>query len=100
MARSFAGHAFALSTLLSAASAGTFVSFAANGSKSCSADTPLSCQNTTAVEDLCCFNSPGGQLLQTQFWDTDPVTGPEDSWTIHGLWCVQEYMLDLTHTDA
>ncbi|KAI9743788.1 MAG: ribonuclease T2-like [Claussenomyces sp. TS43310] len=34
----------------------------------------LSCQNTTAVSDLCCFNAPGGQLLQTQFWDTDPST--------------------------
>jgi hypothetical protein len=30
----------------------------------------LSCQNTTTVADLCCFNAPGGQLLQTQFWDT------------------------------
>jgi hypothetical protein len=30
----------------------------------------LSCQNTTVVTDLCCFNAPGGQLLQTQFWDT------------------------------
>lgn len=59
---------------------------AAQGSLACSADTPLSCQNTTAVEDLCCFNSPGGALLLTQFWDTDPVTGPDDSWTIHGLW--------------
>lgn len=46
----------------------------------------LSCQNTTVVTNLCCFNAPGGQLLQTQFWDTDPVTGPTDSWTIHGLW--------------
>ncbi|KAF2174776.1 ribonuclease T2 [Zopfia rhizophila CBS 207.26] len=46
----------------------------------------LSCHNTTAVENLCCFNAPGGQLLQTQFWDTEPATGPEDSWTIHGLW--------------
>ncbi|EME78020.1 uncharacterized protein MYCFIDRAFT_168568 [Pseudocercospora fijiensis CIRAD86] len=46
----------------------------------------LSCQNTSAVSDLCCFNSPGGALLQTQFWDTDPVVGPSDSWTIHGLW--------------
>jgi ribonuclease T2 len=46
----------------------------------------LSCHNTTAVADLCCFNAPGGQLLQTQFWDTDPATGPDDSWTIHGLW--------------
>ncbi|EHL02874.1 putative Ribonuclease T2-like protein [Glarea lozoyensis 74030] len=27
-----------------------------------------------------------GQLLQTQFWDTAPSTGPADSWTLHGLW--------------
>ncbi|KFY39121.1 hypothetical protein V495_06143 [Pseudogymnoascus sp. VKM F-4514 (FW-929)] len=46
----------------------------------------LSCHNTTAVADLCCFNAPGGQLLLTQFWDTDPSTGPADAWTIHGLW--------------
>lgn len=46
----------------------------------------LSCHNTTAVSNLCCFNAPGGSLLQTQFWDTNPVTGPSDSWTIHGLW--------------
>ncbi|KAH9828594.1 putative RNase T2 family protein [Teratosphaeria destructans] len=46
----------------------------------------LSCHNTSAVENLCCFNYPGGALLQTQFWDTHPVTGPADSWTIHGLW--------------
>ncbi|KAK0102031.1 ribonuclease T2-like [Cadophora gregata f. sp. sojae] len=46
----------------------------------------LSCQNTTAVEDLCCFNSPGGQLLLTEFWDTAPSTGPNNSWTIHGIW--------------
>jgi ribonuclease T2 len=61
----------------------------------------LSCQNTTIVSDLCCFNAPGGQLLQPQFWDTckpwkptiillahllAPSTGPPDSWTIHGLW--------------
>ena len=52
----------------------------------CPANGQISCQNTTVVENLCCFNAPGGQLLQTQFWDTDPVTGPDDSWTIHGLW--------------
>lgn len=46
----------------------------------------LSCHNTTMVDNLCCFNAPGGSLLQTQFWDTHPATGPEDSWTIHGLW--------------
>lgn len=55
-------------------------------SLSCSADAPLSCQNTTAYENTCCFNYPGGQILLTQFWDTNPPTGPEDSWTIHGLW--------------
>lgn len=48
----------------------------------------LSCQNTTAVQDSCCFNAPGGQLLQTQFWDTNPPTGPDNSWTVHGLWFV------------
>lgn len=46
----------------------------------------LSCHNSSAVENLCCLNSPGGTLLQTQFWDTDPASGPRDSWTIHGLW--------------
>lgn len=60
----------------------------AGTSKSCSADGALSCQNTTVQTDLCCFNAPGGQLLMTQFWDTQPVTGPVDSWTMHGLWYV------------
>ncbi|MCJ1454343.1 ribonuclease T2-like [Mycoblastus sanguinarius] len=49
-------------------------------------DFPLSCTNTSAVPNTCCFNYPGGELLQTQFWDTDPATGPANSWTIHGLW--------------
>ena len=54
---------------------------------SSSCPTPeLSCHNTTAQANLCCFNSPGGALLQTQFWDTNPPTGPSDSWTLHGLW--------------
>lgn len=48
----------------------------------------ISCQNTSVVEDLCCFNAPGGQMLQTQFWDTSPPTGPSDAWTMHGLWYV------------
>lgn len=46
----------------------------------------LSCHNSTVVENLCCFNYPGGQFLLTSFWDTNPVVGPSDSWTIHGLW--------------
>ncbi len=53
--------------------------------KTCS-NPQLSCQNPSAVADLCCFNAPGGQILQTQFWDTNPSTGPSNSWTIHGLW--------------
>lgn len=47
----------------------------ARGPQSCDSDIPMSCHNTTVVEDTCCF-IPQGQLLQTQFWDTDPVTGP------------------------
>ncbi|PCH34006.1 ribonuclease T2 [Wolfiporia cocos MD-104 SS10] len=51
-----------------------------------------SCENTTAVTDTCCTPSPGGQVLQAQFWDT--YTGresygqllPKGSWGIHGLW--------------
>ncbi|KAI3318061.1 ribonuclease T2 [Xylariaceae sp. AK1471] len=41
---------------------------------------------SSASVSSCCVNKPGGQFLQTQFWDTDPVTGPSNSWTIHGLW--------------
>lgn len=46
----------------------------------------LSCHNTTIQSNTCCFNSPGGQFTQTQFWDASPATGPSNSWTIHGLW--------------
>ncbi|KAI9734089.1 MAG: ribonuclease T2-like [Claussenomyces sp. TS43310] len=53
---------------------------------SCPADGPTSCHNSTTSDDTCCFIYPGGQLLQTQFWDTSPAIGPSDSWTLHGLW--------------
>ncbi|KAK2460425.1 hypothetical protein APHAL10511_007590 [Amanita phalloides] len=49
------------------------------------AGTP-SCTNTTQISNLCCFEYPGGLILLTQFWDTNPTTGPDNSWTIHGLW--------------
>jgi len=52
----------------------------------CGTNGESSCHNTTVQTDLCCFESPGGLISQTQFWDTNPVTGPVDSWTIHGLW--------------
>lgn len=43
--------------------------------QSCPSDLPLSCQNSTVIEDTCCFIT-AGQLLLTQFWDTEPATGP------------------------
>ncbi|KAI8631407.1 ribonuclease T2-like protein [Xylariaceae sp. FL1651] len=47
-----------------------------------------SCSSAASSSSVssCCVNKPGGQFLQTQFWDTNPVTGPSNSWTIHGLW--------------
>ena len=54
-------------------------------------DYPLSCTNRTIVPNTCCFNYPGGELLQTQFWDTDPATGPANHWTVHGLWYIQSF---------
>ncbi|KAF3482878.1 ribonuclease T2-like protein [Arthroderma uncinatum] len=53
---------------------------------SCPPGGEVSCHNSGPVQDTCCFNSPGGLIALTQFWDADPATGPEDSWTIHGLW--------------
>lgn len=55
---------------------------------SCPSNSPLSCHNSTTAPDSCCFIYPGGQLLQTQFWDYSPAIGPVDSWTLHGLWYV------------
>ncbi|KAJ7361522.1 ribonuclease T2-like protein [Mycena albidolilacea] len=51
-----------------------------------------SCENTTQIANTCCSPTPGGLVLQTQFWST--WTGlekqgqrlPKGSWTIHGLW--------------
>lgn len=67
----------ALAALLPFALAGT--------PETCSNDaTELSCSGSST--NTCCINSPGGLFQQVQFWDTDPSTGPSDSWTIHGLW--------------
>lgn len=68
---------------------GPFGVFGQGDSKTCPVNSPLSCHSKPSPNtDSCCFLSPGGLLLQTQFWDTKPSTGPVDSWTIHGLWCV------------
>lgn len=61
-------------------------SSAYGGSPPVCSNPALSCHSTASVQDTCCFNSPGGELLQTQFWDTNPPTGPVNSWTVHGLW--------------
>ncbi|KAH6664956.1 ribonuclease T2-like protein [Halenospora varia] len=61
-------------------------SYPQTNAPSCPVDSPLSCHNSTVAPDSCCFIYPGGQLLQTQFWDTNPTVGPDDSWTLHGLW--------------
>lgn len=42
----------------------------------------LSCHNSTSIPP-CCIESPSGLLLQTQYWSS---LGPQNSWTIHGLW--------------
>ena len=64
----------------------TSTSLALSGTPPTCNNPQVSCQNETAIADTCCFNAPGGQLLQTQFWDYNPPTGPTDSWTVHGLW--------------
>ncbi|KAJ3763953.1 ribonuclease Le37 [Lentinula raphanica] len=57
-------------------------------SSGCSTTGTASCHNTSAVSDTCCFETPGVHINHRtlQFWDTDPSTGPSNSWTIHGLW--------------
>jgi len=55
-------------------------------SSGCPTGGQISCQNTTAETDLCCFEAPGGLLLQTQFWDlSGPGTALPTTWTVHGL---------------
>lgn len=34
-----------------------------------------SCSTAASAASTCCVNRPGGQLLQVQFWDTDPCVG-------------------------
>lgn len=58
----------------------------ANEIKQCPIDIPFTCTNTTEIKNSCCFEYPGGVLLQTQFWDYYPPIGPDDMFTLHGLW--------------
>ena len=54
--------------------------------ESCPIDTPLSCSISGPVKNSCCYESPGGILLATQFWDYYPAVGADDEFTLHGLW--------------
>ncbi|RCK64769.1 Ribonuclease T2-like 1-A [Candida viswanathii] len=53
---------------------------------SCPVDSPLSCSTSGDTSNSCCYESPAGVIELTQFWDYDPVTGPSDIFTMHGLW--------------
>ena len=54
---------------------------------SCPNPPSLSCASSPSESlNTCCINHPSGHFLQTQFWDTSPPIGPNNSWTIHGLW--------------
>ncbi|KAJ6622914.1 ribonuclease T2-like protein [Mycena sp. CBHHK59/15] len=56
-------------------------------SSTCPATSVPSCTNTTAVSNLCCFEAPGGLLLQTQYWvdiDGKDETFWEHEWKTHG----------------
>lgn len=60
---------------------------------SCPTNVQPSCSSGRNV-DTCCVNAPGGYLLQTQFWDASPATGPSDSFTIHGFVFLTSMTLD------
>lgn len=85
---------FSRSSMLALA-ATALVTSASAQLKVCTNNSTLSCQSSSQAP-TCCYNYPGGALLQTQFWDTNPSTGPTDSWTIHGLWYVS--FVDLPHS--
>ncbi|UPX15714.1 Ribonuclease T(2) [Ascochyta rabiei] len=65
--------------------AGSLVGSAVAAASACPASAPLSCQSTGTIQNTCCTEAQG-QILQVQFWDSSPATGPANSWTIHGLW--------------
>lgn len=45
----------------------------------------LSCSPESLTTDACCVESPGGLLLLTQLY-SKTAGGPENTWTVHGLW--------------
>lgn len=85
----FSSGLFALSAAKSLLSTGyntTLLDRASSLDSGCGTSGAESCVSSSSGQDLCCFEYPGGLLVQPQFWDYDPSTGPSNSWTIHGLW--------------
>ncbi|EMG46547.1 RNY1-A Ribonuclease T2-like 1-A [Candida maltosa Xu316] len=60
--------------------------YGADLSSSCPIDSPISCSNTGDTSNSCCYESPAGVVQLTQFWDYNPSTGPNNLFTLHGLW--------------
>lgn len=58
----------------------------------CPSTGPLSCScgsgstSTSSCSDSCCHEVSNGLFLSTQFWDYNPATGPDNLFTLHGLW--------------
>lgn len=52
----------------------------------CRGEISCSSSSSTPAVDTCCLNHPSGHFLLTQFWDTSPPLGANDTWTVHGLW--------------
>lgn len=62
---------------------------------SCPIGLPETCTNSTPIENSCCFESPSGTFLLTQFWDYYPPIGANDTFTLHGIWpnlCYNNYL--------
>ncbi|EMG46557.1 RNY1-A Ribonuclease T2-like 1-A [Candida maltosa Xu316] len=55
-------------------------------SPSCPIIPPISCARDPGTSNSCCFENPAGVIELTQFWDYNPTTGPDDLFTLHGLW--------------
>nr|BAS29954.1 ribonuclease T2 [Sphaerocreas pubescens] len=47
----------------------------------------VSCVNYTVPVNSCCTELKGGLMMITELWQSGtPQNGPDDKWTIHGLW--------------
>ncbi|KAL9940329.1 hypothetical protein V8E36_001034 [Tilletia maclaganii] len=77
----------AITSLLSSLSLTLLGRPASLGVSNSAVRTPDECMSCSpCAVDPCKTNIPGGLMLLTQFWDSHPAAGPDDSWTIHGLW--------------